>query len=201
MPQPDPLRTNVADIRIGDRLQEFRLAKGFSLAALAKLTGISDATLSRVENAQTLVSAHNLYILSKVLDVDITAFYSLTANPIHSGIRSISRRGDAHKVETARYASVVLGADLANKHMHPVIDFVSATSLEEIGGLAHHGGEEFLFVLDGTLVLHTAHYAPLTLEAGDSIYFDGSMPHAYLTPDGVETQILVINSAKQDDPS
>ncbi|MEP4199181.1 MAG: XRE family transcriptional regulator [Aliishimia sp.] len=193
-PSPDTSSAN-----IGMRLQKFRHAKGLSLASLAKLTGISDATLSRVENAQTLVSAHNLYILSKALDVDITAFYSPESNPIRSGIRSVSRAGDAQKIETARYMSVILGADLANKHMHPAIDFVSATSLEDVGGLAHHDGEEFLYVLDGVLILHSEHYAPLRLEAGDSIYFDGSMPHAYLTPDRTEARILVINSSKQDD--
>ena len=192
----DPLSDPQQDApRIGERLRYHRQARGLSLSALSALTGISDATLSRVENAQTPVSAHNLYILSKALEVDITAFYATQANPIRSGIRSISRQGTGQTVETARFASTILGADLSRKQMHPAIDIVTATTLDAVGGLAPHEGEEFLFVLDGVLVLHSAHYAPLRLEAGDSIYFDGAMPHAYLSPDGRPARILVITSS------
>ncbi len=186
-----------AAVQIGERLRRFRMDKGYSLAALSQLTSISDATLSRVENAQTLVSAHNLYVLSKVLDVDITAFYAATSDPIRSGIRSISRGGEGQQIATARYHSSILGADLADKQMHPAIDTITATSLDKVGGLAGHAGEEFLYVLDGTLVLHSAHYAPLLLSAGDSIYFDGSMPHAYLSSDGAPARILVTTSSEQ----
>ena len=35
-----------------------------------------------------------------------------------------------------------------------------------------HGGEEFAYVLEGTVVVHTEHYAPAVLKAGESIYFD-----------------------------
>ena len=194
MASPDPIPQEDAP-RIGKRLRHYRQQRGLSLAALSALTGISDATLSRVENAQTPVSAHNLYILGKALDVDITAFYATGTSPIRSGIRSISRQGAGQHVDTARFASTVLGADLSHKQMHPAIDTVTATDLEAVGGLAAHAGEEFLFVLDGVLLLHSAHYAPLRLDAGDSLYFDGAMPHAYLSPDGSPARILVITSS------
>jgi transcriptional regulator with XRE-family HTH domain len=194
----DPLpKPHDAAVQVGERLRRFRMDKGYSLAALSQLTGISDATLSRVENAQTLVSAHNLYVLGKVLEVDITAFYAADTSPIRSGIRSVSRQGEGQHVATARYHSTILGADLADKQMHPAIDIITATSLEAIGGLASHSGEEFLYVLSGTLVLHSAHYAPLLLNTGDSIYFDGSMPHAYLSSDGAPARILVTTSSEQ----
>lgn len=189
------------ELRIGDRLRALRQSRGLSLAALAKMTGISDATLSRVENAQTLVSAHNLYILGQALEVDITAFYATDSSPIRSGIRSVSRGGEGRVMETARYRSTVLGAELARKKMHPAIDTVTATSLEEVGGLASHDGEEFLYVLDGTLVLHSDHYAPLTLHAGDSIYFDAGMAHAYLSADGDPVRILVTTSSDPQSPN
>lgn len=193
-PLPDP---ETSAVQIGQRLRALRTGRGLSLAKLATLTGISDATLSRVENGQTLVSAHNLYVLSQVLEVDITAFYATGSNPIRAGVRAINHAGEGQHVETARFLSSVLAADLAHKQMHPAIDTVTATSLDEIGGLASHKGEEFLMVLSGVLILHTAHYAPLRLRAEDSIYFDASMPHAYLSPDGRPARILVITSSQQ----
>ena len=182
------------DLKVGDKLKGFRRAKSLSLSDLSKMTGVSEATLSRVENEQTPVSAHNLYVLSQALDVDITSFFADLSNPIRTGVRSISRRSDAPSVETARYLSSVLCTDLANKKMHPAVNLVEKMSVEEVGGLASHPGEEFLHVLSGTMILHSEFYAPLRLDEGDSIYFDGMMPHAYIAGDSGPARILVITT-------
>ena len=50
----------------------------------------------------------------------------------------------------------------------------------EFGGLIRHPGEEFSYVLEGELDFHSELYAPVRLRAGDSIYFDSEMGHAYL---------------------
>jgi uncharacterized cupin superfamily protein len=43
-----------------------------------------------------------------------------------------------------------------------------------------HEGEEFLYILEGELELHTECYAPLILKAKESVYFDSRMGHAYI---------------------
>ena len=182
------------DLHVGAKLKAFRRAKSLSLSELSKLTNVSEATLSRVENEQTPVSAHNLYLLSQALGVDITAFFEDSAHPIRNGVRSITRRADQAPVETARYLSDVLCTDLANKKMHPAVNIVEKRSVAEVGGLASHPGEEFLYVLSGKLVLHTDFYAPLLLEEGDSIYFDGTMAHAYVCGGDEPARILVVTT-------
>ncbi len=182
------------ELEVGAKLKAFRRDKSLSLADLARQTGVSEATLSRVENDQTPVSAHNLYNLSKALGVDITAFFEDSASPIRNGVRSISRGSGGQQVETARYLSEVLCTELANKKMHPALNTVDKRSVAEVGGLASHPGEEFLHVLSGKLVLHTEFYAPLLLEAGDSIYFDGMMAHAYIATGDGPARILVVNT-------
>ena len=181
---------------IGARLKQVRTQRGWSLAKLALATGISDATISRVETGKTLVSAHNLYVLAKVLGVDITAFYSHAAHPLQSGIRSVSRGGQGQALETARYLTTILAGDLSNKQMHPAINVITKTALAQGETLTGHSGEEFLFVLEGQLILHSAHYAPLLLDAGDSLYFDGTMPHAYLAGQGGHARILVLTTTE-----
>jgi len=75
--------------------------------------------------------------------------------------------------------------DLLNKLMVPVIIDVNARSVDEMGGLVRHAGEEYLYVLTGTMELHSDLYAPLPLTQGDSVYFDSGMAHAYVrTSDG-----------------
>jgi transcriptional regulator with XRE-family HTH domain len=194
---------NVRDaigLSIGQRIKAFRKAKGYSLAKLARLTDISEATLSRVENAQTPVSAHNLYILARVLGVDVTAFFEDAASPIRSGVRSIARRSEGLAMEADRYSARVLCTDLSNKRMHPAINSVTVNTLEEAGGFSAHPGEEFLYVIAGALELHSEFYAPLLLEEGDAIYFDGAMGHAYVNASETPAQILVLTTTDLPEP-
>ena len=183
-PEPPP--------SLGPRIKELRKAHGLSLADLSRPTGLSEATLSRIENGQSLISADHLYQLARTLKVDITAFFEQGSRNISAGIRSISRKGEAVALQTPRYRAEVLCTDIANKKMHPAINTVTNSSLEEAGGFARHEGEEYLHVLSGRLSLLTEFYEPVQLEAGDSIYFDSQMGHAYLSADGQPVVILVV---------
>ncbi|MEM1044553.1 MAG: XRE family transcriptional regulator [Pseudomonadota bacterium] len=179
---------------IGPLLKHLRKHKGYSLAELATAAGLSEATLSRIENGRTLVSAPHLYQLAQILDADISSFFAPDARPMASGIRSVARAGGTEPVLTDRFATTVLCADLSQKAMHPFLNEITARSLEEAGGLKAHRGEEFLHVIAGTIVLHSEFYAPLTLAAGDSLYFDAGMPHAYLNTESEPAHILVVTT-------
>jgi hypothetical protein len=78
---------------------------------------------------------------------------------------------------TLRY----LSTDLLNKQITPILCEYHARTLEEFGDFMRHQGEEFLYVLEGELALHTDCYAPLKLKTGESVYFDSRMGHAYLS--------------------
>jgi transcriptional regulator with XRE-family HTH domain len=186
MNRPEPA------LALGSRIKSLRKSRGLTLADLARSTDVSEATLSRVENDQTLVSAHHLYQLATSLSVDITAFFEDGTKPIAHGIRSISRKGEGLPLQTARYEAQVLCTDIANKKMHPAINIVTIRTIEEAGGLSQHEGEEYLHVLAGKLSFISEFYEPLALEAGDNLYFDSNMGHAYLSADGAPVTILVV---------
>ena len=186
MNRPEPA------LALGARIKALRKERGLTLADLVKSTGVSEATLSRVENDQTLVSAHHLYQLAKSLGVDITAFFEEDTKPIAHGVRSICRKGEGLPLSTMRYEAEVLCTDIANKKMHPAINIATTSSIEEAGGLSRHEGEEYLYVLAGNLSFISEFYEPLLLAAGDSLYFDSNMGHAYLSADGAPVTILVV---------
>ncbi len=196
-PAPEGASPAADELRIGERLSELRKEQGLTLAALAKLTSISEATLSRVENGRASLNAHNLYILARVLKVDVTAFFHSDAVSFGKGARCLTRAGEGDHRGTGRYDYEILGADLANKHMMPSRNRVTATSLEEVGGLRSHEGEEFVFVLSGRIVIHSEFYAPALLAKGDSLYFDGNMGHAYVAADQKGAEILVVVNTAQ----
>ncbi len=191
---PLPLAEEAAALRIGDRLSEFRKARGLTLARLSELTAISESTLSRAENGISALNAHNLYILAKILEVDIVAFFRSDAEVFTRGKRVVTRRGQGEHETTGRYDLELLCADLSSKKMVPSRNRISCRTLQEAGGLRSHEGEEFLFVLHGKILLFTELYKPERLETGDSIYFDGTMAHAYVNAGSQPAEILVVTA-------
>ena len=183
------------ELRIGERLAQFRRAKGLTLARLSAMTSISEATLSRAENGITPLNAHNLYILARVLDVDLVSFFRADAREFARGKRTVTRRGEGERESTRRYDLELLCAELAAKVMVPSLNRVTARSLRDAGGLRAHEGEEFLYVLAGEVEVHTELYAPTRLSQGDSMYFDSNMAHAYVATGGRPAEILVVVAA------
>ena len=182
-------------LRIGERLAHFRRSKGFTLARLSAETGISEATLSRAENGLSPLNAHSLYILAKVLDVDIVSFFRSDTEIFTKGKRTVTRRGKGEVESTQRYDLELLCAELSAKRMVPSLNRVAARTLEEAGGLRAHEGEEFLYVLAGQVEIRTELYAPTRLGTGDSMYFDSNMAHAYLAVGDEPAEILVVVAA------
>jgi DNA-binding XRE family transcriptional regulator len=180
---------------IGKILRALRKSRNVSLAVLARHSSVSEATLSRIENGRSDASADLLYRLANILNVEISTFFAKEPTPLHSGIRSVMRKGNGVLFTSPRLTAHVLCAELAQKRMHPFVNVASAQTLQETGGLKRHDGEEFLLVLDGTLILHTETYAPLCLQTGDSVYFDANQPHAYVS-EGASAEYLVVTSAQ-----
>ncbi len=187
-PPPRPARA-----RLGRALRAIRGDLGLSLAEVALRTGVSVSTLSKVENGQMSLTYDKLIQLSEGLEVDISAFFA-AAPPAGGPVtarRSITRPGEEMLVETPNYDYRYLCTDLSQKAMVPILITIRARSLVEIGRFSRHSGEEFLYVLRGPIEVHTEHYAPVRLEAGDSLYIDSTMGHASLAIG--ETEALVLN--------
>ncbi|HET6255883.1 MAG TPA: helix-turn-helix transcriptional regulator [Puia sp.] len=57
--------------KIGKRLREVRIEKGFSISGLADQADIDRSNLSRIENGAVDPSISTLYILADALDIPI----------------------------------------------------------------------------------------------------------------------------------
>jgi len=164
-------------------LRNARLARGLSLRALSARVGMPYSTLSKLENGKMAMTYDKLIRLAQGLGIDIEDMVTGTphsAGPAAVGRRSISRAGKEPEAESERHEHFYPAADLLGKMMIPIIIHVRARSVDELGGLVRHAGEEFLYVLRGTMELHSDLYAPLPLGPGDSVYFDSAMAHAYV---------------------
>lgn len=181
--------------RLGRALRAIRAQMGLTLADVAARTGVAVSTLSKVENGQLSLTYDKLWRLSEGLRVDIGAFFDPepqvgASAPGVTGRRSLTGRGQGLLVETPNYDYRYLCTDLSRRAMVPIVITIRARSLVEFGALSRHAGEEFLYVLDGEIEVHTEFYEPVLLAAGEAMYLDSTMGHAFLTTGGGDAQIL-----------
>jgi transcriptional regulator with XRE-family HTH domain len=198
----------------GVALRAIRQQKGWTLAEVSKRTGMPISTLSKIENDRMSLSYDKLARLSAALEVDIAELFgpraAIVSRGVPSGRRSVTRAGEGHKIETENYRHLYPASEVLNKRFVPIIAEMRKRTLEEFGELIRHPGEEYAFILEGSVVFHTELYAPVTLNKGDSIYFDSGMGHAYLLTgpgparvlsicSGVESQLMAMHGSRAED--
>ncbi len=184
----------------GAVLKGLRLANGWTLAEVSRRTGLPVSTLSKVENDKMSLSYDKLARISRGLEIDIGMLFSAEAvapASLVSGRRSVTRAGEGRLIETGTYESLYPAADLLNKRFVPIISEINARSLAEFPEMIRHPGEEYTFVVEGAVEVHTDLYAPVRLEVGDSIYFDSGMGHAYLNVGEGRCRLLTICSGEE----
>jgi len=177
---------------VGQRLSKLRSENGWTLKAVANLTGISVGTLSKLENGKTQLNFSSVNKLASGLGLRVT---DLT-NPAQtvSGQRTFTpaMSGVVFRTEDIDYE--VLCSEISNSQQGYLRGVVKARKFNPNLPWHKHQGQEFIHVLRGTLELHTEHYAPLILKTGDSTLFDSSMGHHYVSKGRTNAEILITMS-------
>ena len=187
----------------GEALKALRLQRGWTLAEVGRRTGLTVSVLSKVENGRLALTFEKLVRISQGLEIDIAQLFGsppAADGPSKSGgqRRSVTRSGDGQSIDLDRGRYLYVAAELVNKRMVPIIGEVRTKSLADYDELLRHSGEEYVFVIEGTLELHTEAYTPVRLEPGDSVYFDSSMGHAYVAVGEEPCRILSVCATSED---
>lgn len=180
---------------LGVRLSEIRRRNGWTLAEVSRMTGLAVSTLSKVENDQMSLTYDNIIKLAEGLGTDVAEFFSHRRPLRVSARRSVTRAPDERHLETENYLYRYHATDLRDASMIPMVVEIRAGKIEEFGELMSHSGEEFIFVLEGRIEVHTEFYEPVTLGPGESIYLDSTMAHGYLCASGGTARILGVCSS------
>jgi transcriptional regulator with XRE-family HTH domain len=186
---------------LGDRLRELRKAKGWTLSKVSEMTGLAPSTLSKVENKQISLTYDNLAKLADGLKIDLADLFTPETIQATTGRRSITRLAEGRPQESANYIHVYCAAELSRKALVPIVTEVKARTLEDFGELNRHVGEEWMYVLAGPVVFHSEFYEPLSLDTGDSLYFDATMGHAIVRGSDKPARTISVISRNAPGPS
>jgi len=182
---PAPL--NLSDL--GRRVRAARLTHRLTLEEVVSRTGFTVSWLSKLENGQLTPSLDGLFKLSQALECGVDELVEGLSVPpqfvvVKQGGGVVGNKVAGGKIAagngkpTVKNGKGVVTESLADqwrgRQMQPVILHLSGA------GTANqpesHEGERFFLVLQGTVKV-TYGDEQILLDAGDSIYFDATIPH------------------------
>lgn len=177
---------------IGERLKALRKEKGFSIDDLAGMTGFTPELLSKIESKEVFPQLGTVMKLSKALDAAMGGLLSGEGDKPYA----ITRMGDRQTVSrsTAKggkqqlYVYKGLASGVKGRHMEPLIVQLEESPQKEV---SQHSGEEFIYVLQGTVVLEVGSER-YELDPGDSAYYSSGSPHWLTAKEGKATILAVL---------
>ncbi|WP_346799249.1 XRE family transcriptional regulator [Halomonas sp. Bachu 37] len=183
----------VEPLRLGERLKAIRLANHWTLEDVSRRTGLARSTLSKIENDQLSPTFTAVQKLVGGLNIDLPQLFTPPKKEHHTlARRDLTRSGKGQLHPTPTYEHELLGHQLAQKRMIPFKTIVRARDFTEFQQWVRHDGEEFLMILSGSILLYSEFYAPLSLNEGDSIYFDSDMGHALVSIGEADATVLSV---------
>ncbi len=178
---------------LGPMVRDARRSKGWTLDETCKRAGIGRSTLSKIENNQTKPSFDIVRRLTQALDLQTPQLFVQSGGGNTAGRRDYTRKGQGEIRTTASYEHELLCNEITSKGMVPYISRIKTRALSEFEDWVRHRGEEFMFVLRGEVELHTEHYRPLRLGAGDSAYYDSGMGHLCISVSDEDATVLWVS--------
>ena len=185
--------------RIGKKVKMIRENRKLSIEDVSERTNLSAEGIENIEKGRLIPGLTPLIKIARVLGVRLGTFMDDQENlgPVLN--RGGSEREDKNQKNITRFSerSNAVSSDLdffslaqnkADRHMDPFLIDIYPASNEEVK-LSSHEGEEFIYVLEGTVeILYGKDRYELNV--GDSIYYDSIVAHHVHAADENSAQIL-----------
>lgn len=179
---------------LGSLLRNLRMRNDWTLKEMSVRTGIPLSTLAKVEHDRLTLTYDKLQQVAERLQLRMSELFAEPADDADTAVtarRSIGSTDNAIRVQTKNYDYYFLCPELRRKRMIPLVTRIRAKNVGEFGELVHHSGEEFIYVIEGRVEVHTEFYDPVVIEAGESIYLDSNMGHAYVAAEGCDEAVVL----------
>jgi mannose-6-phosphate isomerase-like protein (cupin superfamily) len=132
--------------------------------------------------------------LAEGLQISVPQLFTPPVKGQVNGRMAMTKRGEGTQYATATYEHELLAASLTKKQMMPYRAQIRSRDMDEFDGWVRHDGEEFMYVLTGTVRLYTEFYEPVEMSRGDSAYYDAAMGHNVISISAEDAQILWVTT-------
>ncbi|MBQ8502593.1 MAG: helix-turn-helix transcriptional regulator [Bacteroides sp.] len=174
--------------QIAERLRGLRDVLDLTAADIATECGIALDEYQRAESGESDISVSMLQTIARHYNMSLDVLMFGEEPKMNSYFLTRAGRGvSVERTKAYRYESLASG--FRDRKADPFI--VTVEPNDAPMHLNSHAGQEFNLVIEGRLLL-SINGKELTLEPGDSLYFDSTQPHGMKALDGKTVKFLAI---------
>lgn len=175
---------------IAERIKALREIAGMSVERIAETLNIPAETYRGYESGTVDIPVSVLYQLANEFRVELTSL--LTGGNPHLHTYCVVRKGKGVSVERRKeYQYQNLAFNFIHKKAEPFLVTVPPEPAGATVALNTHPGQEFNYVLSGAMKVTIADHE-VTLNAGDSLFFDSGFPHGMQALNNTPATFLAI---------
>ena len=174
---------------LGDEIRTRRQAADMSIAELARRADVSAPFISQVEAGRSSMSIPTLYRVATALDCTANALLGDSTPHTHvtrAGTGPQLTAGSGEHAQATRLLTRT-GEDVLLESYHYVIQ-----PEDDEQEWFHHGGEDFVYVISGRIVVEFDDGSQVDLAAGDSLHHAGTVGHRWLLADDAPAEVLCV---------
>jgi len=179
-------KPKTAERALAPLLRKMRQRRDLGLAEAAARAGISAGFLSSLERSQANASVATLQRLATTYG---TTVMELFHTPSHHG--RLVKPNERRVLEVhpgVRMELLSSGAPMLQSMLFRVAPLAGSD------GAYSHQGEEFIYMISGTLEIWLDELQCYVLQAGDSFWFESTHGHRWFNPGDTEAALLWINT-------
>jgi DNA-binding transcriptional MerR regulator len=171
---------------LGPKLRQLRRRHGIGVVDAARRVKISPGFLSAIELSRANPSVATLQRLAATYGTTVLEFFDM---PTHQ--RRLVRPRERRAIQLGsgiRIEELSIGARQLESQLWTIPPGTGSD------GAYSHQGEEFIFMMQGTLELWLDELECHTLQSGDSFWFESTVGHRWFNPSDVQTVLIWINT-------
>lgn len=176
--------------QIASRIKDLREIAGMTVETLASEMGVTADIYREYESCGTDIPIGFLYEVSNRFNVELTAILTGEDPRLHTYCLVKKEKGiNVDRRKPYKYQS--LAYNFIHKKSEPFLVTVGPDIQETPVHFNSHPGQEFNYVMEGTLMIYIDGHQ-LVLEEGDSLYFNSGCSHGMKALGGKAAKFLAI---------
>ncbi|GAA0270402.1 cupin domain-containing protein [Muricomes sp. OA1] len=177
--------------KIGKTIKDKRQEMNLSLREVSALSQVAGSTISQIETGKTSPNLLTLKAICDTLDIPV---FSLFLEE-DSQVQLVRFRDQKSFVRNTSNGKALTESLIIHGKNEMYAATVTIPSGSDSGEFARHGGEEFVYVLQGNVTFELENNGSYELEEHDTLYYPNYIGHRWMNKEEKEAKILMVSTS------
>lgn len=166
---------------------------GLSIRELSAKSGVAAGTISQIETGKTSPNLVSIYSLCETLNFPISALFLEDNSDRIKLVRKDERVSFVRNTSNTESIIESLITKGDTQMWGGVVDMPAHT---DSGDFYYHEGEEFVFILDGTVTFMLEGAPNYDLTVGDTLYYPNEIGHRWENKSDAPARFLIVSTSE-----